>query len=198
MPFPPTIRVKLISDDAGSISLTAVRVREMTPAELVGLIVMQTGKDPRRVRKLLSGGTFISGSSRLRWEKLDVEDDELDTLLAAFPDPEPERAFEPGSCRLAVFHTAGRQPIEVTRQAGERRRLFRRCCFWDTMLAALKGEQAEYSTYSYSEKADCYQVRLSQPACSRIRDAATLLAYNRVMRRLRDEPLVSVELYTAR
>ena len=198
MPLPPTIRVKIIPDDAGSISIAPVRVKKMTPAELIEVIVTQTGKDALRVRRLFSGGTLVSGSSRLRWEKLPVEDDEMTRLLAGVPDPEPNRAFEPDHCEWAVFQATGRRPIEVTRQAGKKRRLLRRRCFWDLMLAALKEKPAEYVDYSYREKADCYRINLSPPTATEIRDAANMLAYNELMRRLRDEALVSVKLYTPR
>ena len=50
MALPPTVRVKLSSEAAGSISLTPVVVQEFAIRELVENILAVTGKDEARVR----------------------------------------------------------------------------------------------------------------------------------------------------
>jgi hypothetical protein len=56
MALPETIKVKLSSEAAEGISLTAVVVREMPFRELFELMLPLTGKQAQRIRDLLRAG----------------------------------------------------------------------------------------------------------------------------------------------
>jgi hypothetical protein len=91
MALPHTVRVKLSSEAAESISLTPVVVQEMAIRDLVEHMLGVTGKDEARIRELLLRGSLVSGASRFRWAGWDQDAESLRALLAAFPDPDPTR-----------------------------------------------------------------------------------------------------------
>ena len=93
MPLPETIRVKLSSEAADYVSLTPVVVQEIPLRDLVEHMLGVTGKDEARVRDLLLRGTLVSGASRFRWTGWEADIESVRVLLAAFPDPDPARAF---------------------------------------------------------------------------------------------------------
>ena len=133
MALPPTIRVKLSSEAADSISLTPVVVQEMPLRDLIEHMLGVTGKDEARIRDLLLRGTLVSGASRFRWAGWEAEVDDLRELLATFPDPDPTRAFRSAHCTRVILR-GGRQAIEITREAGSRKGLFQRKTFWDVLM----------------------------------------------------------------
>ena len=133
MALPPTVRVKLSSEAAESISITPVVVQEMPVRELVEYMLGVTGKDEARIRELLLRGTLVSGASRFRWAGWDAELEDLRELLATFPDPDPSRRFAAANCTRATLR-GGRQPIEISREAGTRKGLFQRQSFWDALM----------------------------------------------------------------
>ena len=67
MPLPSSIRVKLSSEAAESISITPVVLRDIPIRELIEHMIGITGKDEARVHELLLRGTLVSGASRFRW-----------------------------------------------------------------------------------------------------------------------------------
>src|SRR5437868_13250865 len=129
MALPDRIRVKLSSEAAESISITPVVVREMPVRELVEQMLGVTGKDEGRVRDLLLRGTLVSGASRFRWTGWEAEAAAIQELLRTFPDPEPGRSFARERCVRAILR-GGRQAIEIPREAGLRKPMFRRGTFW--------------------------------------------------------------------
>src|SRR5437764_4062416 len=128
MALPATVRVKLSSEAAESISITPVVVQEMAIRELVEYMLGVTGKDDARIRELLLRGSLVSGASRFRWTGWDASTLDVRDLLATFPDPDPDCRFAPANCTRAVLR-GGRQPIEVAREAGSRKGLFQRESF---------------------------------------------------------------------
>ena len=137
MALPPTVRVKLSSEAAESISLTPVVVQEMPVRELVEHMLGVTGKDEARIRELLLRGTLVSGASRFRWAGWEARCEDLRELLATFPDPDPARAVRRGALRA-------RDPAR--RPAGDRdpargRRRARDCSsarrFWDLLMEVI-------------------------------------------------------------
>src|SRR5262249_10146071 len=133
MALPDSVRVKLSSEAAESISLTPVVVREIPIRELIEHILGITGKDELRLHELLRRGTLVSGASRFRWTGGDADHDAVRELLATFPDSDPGRSFQPELCVRAALRGAGRR-IEIPREAGQRKPLFRRTSFWDTLM----------------------------------------------------------------
>ncbi len=198
MAVPDTVRVKLISDEAGAISFTPVVVQEMPARELLELIVTQVGKNAERLLRVLEGGTLVSGASRFRWEAFEVDEEEVRALLSAFPDPEPERPFRAENCVLAVFRGDMGHSLELPREAGVKRRLFRRRSFWEALLGLLEGEPVRYMDYSYREKADRFRLELSPRHEAAIREDSTLLAYSGLEQRLRTMEFSELELFVVR
>src|SRR5215472_16411299 len=120
MPLPASVRVKLSSETAESISLTPVVVRDIPMRELIEHLIGITGKDEARVHELLLRGTLVSGASRFRWAGWDADGESIREALSAFPDPDPRRAFAAALCVRAALRGPGRR-IEVAREIGQRK-----------------------------------------------------------------------------
>lgn len=191
------IRVKLSSEEAGSISLTPVVVQEMPLHELLEHILASAGKDEERVRGLLRRGAVVSGASRFRWEGWDEDPASLREQLAAFPDPDPARPFSPAACIRAVLRAPGRR-LEIDREAGAARRLLRRRSFWEVLTAVAAAGVPVYRDYSYRHRADCYLLPLTNVELTALRRAASLLAYSGLRDAIRQITYDSLELYTGR
>src|SRR5258705_12367827 len=93
MPLPDSVRVKLSSEVAESISITPVVVRDIPMRELIEHMLGITGKDAPRLHELLLRGTLVSGASRFRWTGWDADRKGIAEVLATFPDPDPLRPF---------------------------------------------------------------------------------------------------------
>jgi len=196
MSLPERIRVKLSSEAAESISLTPVVVREIATRELVEYMLGVTGKDEARVRELLLRGTLVSGASRFRWNGWEADSQSVVELLATFPDPEPSRPFAPERAVRAILR-GGRQAVEIPRQAGERKPMFRRGTFWKLLLE-VAATGMSYHTYSYKDRADVYHSPIDVAAAHRLRAAADLITYSALRDRIRTEPFTSAEFYVER
>jgi len=199
MALPETVRVKLSSEAAEYIALTPVLSQEMPLRELVEHMLGVTGKDDARVKELLLRGTLVSGASRFRWAGWNADRDSIRLLLTTFPDPDPSRGFSRRHCLRAILR-GGRQPVDVTREAGQHRPLFsfKRTSFWDSLMEILASAQPRYRDYSYRERADVYDVYLSPAAAERIRQAARAVKYSSLREKIRASPLTAADLYVPR
>jgi hypothetical protein len=195
--LPETIRVKLSSESAGYVSITPVVVQELPLRELVGHMLGITGKDPGRIHELLLRGTLVSGASRFRWTGWDADLDGIRHLLAAFPDPEPARAFDAARCVRAILRTT-RQPIEIAREAAARKKLFKKSSFWDVLMEVAQANGLRYETYSYSDHADIYHATLELEGAARLHQAAGGLKYTRLKDQIAAASLEAVDLYVPR
>ncbi|MGA2434987.1 MAG: hypothetical protein ABSG25_06840 [Bryobacteraceae bacterium] len=197
MPLPDTVRVKISSEAAGSIALTAVVVRDIPIRELVEMALASTGKDATRVRDLLKRGTLVSGASRLRWSGWEATSEAVEQLLATFPDSEPSRAFEPRRCTLAVLRGPSCR-IEIAREAGAARRWLRRTAFWDLLLEAASANQPIYRDYSYKDRADRYITALAPSLAAALKRNAGLLKYSALEAQVRRAEFDRIEFHVAR
>jgi hypothetical protein len=195
--LPQKIPVKITSEAAGYVSFTPVARQELTPAELVAQILVVTGKRLSRIRDILSRGSFVSGSSRFRWEPLDADSGELEALLAPFPDEDPGRPFDPAYCTMVVFKGL-RGAVEVVPEAAAKRRLLKKTSFWDAIMALFETAQPTYHRYSYSERADVYQVKLPIETLQTILDQTNLLKYASIAQELRFLEPNAAELFAKR
>ena len=184
--------VKISSEEAGSIALTPVVVRDMQVRELVELMLGVTGKDPQRIGELLKRGTFVSGASRFRWIGIEMD---VSGILTSFPDPDPSRQFVPGNCAHAILR-GGPMRIELPREAAQKKRLFQNGCFWDFLLAALPSPR--YLDYSFKERADTYRAPVAAEAAKALMEGSKLLAYSTLAAQVRAIPLDSVDFYLPR
>jgi hypothetical protein len=201
MPLPETIRVKLSSEAAEYISLTPVVVQQMPVRELVEHMLGITGKDLARVRDLLLRGTLVSGASRFRWTGWEADETGVRSLLASFPDPQPERPFAAGHCIRAVLK-GPRQPIMIPREAGARRgvvaRLLRRRSFWDLLMTLAEAGNLRYTGYSYRDRADVYQLALGGTELQRVREASRLVRYTALEAQIQNAQIESADFYVVR
>jgi hypothetical protein len=195
--LPETIRVKISSEAAEYVSLTAVVVREMPVRELIEAMLGVTGKDEARMHELLLRGSFVSGASRFRWQGWDADNEDIAALLATFPDADPQRPFTRELCVRAVLKGKPGH-IEITREAGSERRLFRGRSFWDALMDLAETGETQYAGYSYKHRADRYSVALSGPAAELLRECAGAIRYSSLEAQVRRARLESVELYVER
>ena len=197
MPLPDSVRVKLSSEAAESISITPVVIREIPIRELVEQMLGITGKDAARLHELLLRGTLVSGASRFRWAGWDAGRKDIQTLLATFPDRDPQRSFAPERCIRAALRGQGRR-IEIPREVGLRKPLFRRQSFWDTLMAVAASSETRYVDYSYRDRADSYSAPLSLPSLERLRESARLVKYSTLQQQILQTNLETVDLLVTR
>lgn len=193
--LPPSVKVKISSEQAGAIALTPVIAQSMTPLELTRVAVALAGKDLERVGAILRRGTIVSGASRYRWEPLAPSAAEVASLLAAFPDADPSRPFDPARCR--EVHLIGvSSTIALAREDAAKRRLLRRRSLWDEVLEV--APQPEYMNYSYGKEADVYRSTVLPEGSERLRSASALAAFSRTAEQLRSSSVQRVEFYVTR
>ena len=197
MALPQTVRVKLMSEAAGYISLSPVVVQELPVRDLIEQILAVTGKDEPRIRETLLRGTMAAGASRFRWTGWDADADELRRLLAGFPDPDPARPFLAERC-ICVVLAGGRQEVTILRDAAARRRWFGRRTFWDDLMAVAGESAAAYAEYSYRHRADRYVRELSHDEAARIRRAAARARFPALCDRVRPPAFARAELFAER
>jgi hypothetical protein len=197
MSLPPTVRVKLSSEAAESISITRVVVQDLPVRDLVEHMLGITGKDEARIRELLLRGTLVSGASRFRWTGWEADLAALRELLATFPGDEPARPFAAGRCVRAVLR-GGRQSIEIPREAGARKPLLRKTSFWDLLIELATGNPIRYLHYSYKDRADCYRFDLTPAATEKLRAAGEMLRYSTLREQIRSTGFIWAELYVER
>ncbi len=156
--LPSKIRVKLLSEAAGYISVSHVVQRDFSVPELVEMMLPVLGKDAGRIRQILQAGTICRGEYRYRWDSLEVAEQELDSVLETLPGPDPSRVFHAKSCFRLRFRR-GHETLDFSQESANRKPLFARQTFWDGLLA-LFGKEARYADYSHAEKADVFALEL--------------------------------------
>lgn len=197
MALPERVRVKLISEAAGYISTERVMQRDFPILELIEALLAVAGKNIERLQQILRAGSVVVGNYRHRWAPLEAERHELETLLAHFPDPLPDRPFEPARCVFAVIR-AGLETIELPRQQAARRRLLKRSSFWDALMEVASARVPLYRSYSYRDRADVYTFEPTRDDEERLREAAALLTVERTGERIRALPLEKITLLVNR
>src|SRR5260370_40137744 len=133
MSLPDSVRVKLSSEVAESISITPVVLRDIPIGELIEHMLGITGKDVPRLHELLLRGTLVSGASRFRWAGWDADREAIQSLLATFPDPDPKRPFAAELCVRAALRGPGRR-IESPRAIGVGKAFFQRGSLWGAVM----------------------------------------------------------------
>jgi hypothetical protein len=197
MALPQTVRVKLSSEAAESISLTPVVVQDMPVRELIEHVLGVTGKDETRIREILLRGNLVSSASRLRWAGWEADIDSVNALLGTFPDSDPSLAFARERCLRAVLR-GGRYPVEIPRDAGERKGLFRRLSFWDVLMDVASASTLVYAGYSYRDRADRFHREISVEETQRLRSAGDLVRYTTLRGQLRSVGFTAIELFVGR
>jgi hypothetical protein len=181
------IPVKFSEDTAQFADLRPVRRQPMTLHELVGLVLVTTGKQPARLRQRLQKGTCTYNIYRYWWDGFTLDDDTLTAVLAEFPDPDPSRPFQPARCYWMKLYDAGK-PLPHTalieKLEAQRRRWLRRRHFWDFLVTFASAKQPAYLDYSYYHHADLYRVELEPPDGAWLLQESRNLARRALQRRL--------------
>ncbi|MGH9576951.1 MAG: hypothetical protein ACRD3R_05895 [Terriglobales bacterium] len=197
MPFPERIHTKISSEAAGYVSVTPVVAQEMPAADLLENILRVIGKDAARIREILLQGTIVTGASRIRWAPFQAGLEEIASALAAFPDPRPDRPFDPSKCVRAAL-LGGRATIELTREVASRKRWFSHRTFWQALLETAVPLFLRYQQYSYAEHADLYRAELTSEAARTLREQAGLLRYSSLEMQVREYSYHKLQLWVER
>lgn len=202
MTAPDLIEVRFTEDLAQYADIRPVRIQPMTLAELVGLVLTHTGKDRERVRELLHGGSCTYNIYKYWWEPVDPDYTELEVALDSFPDPDPERVFDPACCQLIRFSDLAEplpHMVEFSSEEGSKRRLFVREKLWPFLLRFAASHDPAYLDYSYQDKADLFAVDLSGSLAGDLTLAVRRLAAGALRRRLKGAAgFVRLELLCSR
>lgn len=164
--------------------MAAVARVDLPLEDLMAKILGVCGKDIGRVAGVLARGSLVSGDARYRWQSIQAAPNELSTLMGRFPDHDPERVFEGHLCARMTFR-GGRAEVEISREAGIQRRLFRRKNFWDEVLTVISSLGPRCEQYSYSDKADVFVATLTPEARGAIRALSGLLRFTLLESRIR-------------
>jgi hypothetical protein len=197
MGLPETIRVKLSSEAAESISITPVVAEEIPIRELVEHMLGITGKDGPRIQELLRRGALVTGASRFRWAGWEADLEGLRELLSTFPDPDPSRVFAAERCLRAVLR-GGRQAIELPREAVGHKSLLRGKTFWDLLMEVIARGEVAYAGYSYRDRADRYLREFHPAEIERLRAASGMVRYTTLRNQIQSQGFFSAELFVAR
>jgi hypothetical protein len=197
MALPQTIRVKLSSEAAESISLTPVVVQELPVRDLIEHMLGITGKDEPRIRELLKRGTLVSGASRFRWVGWEADPQGVREVLATFPDADPSRKFDAAACLRATLR-GGRQSLEIPREVGARKGLFQRASFWKLLMDVAAAAPAAYGGYSYKDRADRFLRELSLAEGERLRAGSDAVKFSTLREQIRSVAFTQIELYCTR
>ncbi len=158
--LPTKIRVKLLPEAAGFINVSHVVLRDFNMTELGEVLLAVVGNDADRFRRILRAGTIVLGDYRYRWEPLEANGEEVDSLLNTLPHAEPSRAFEPQHAILVRFRR-GHEFLELLRETASRKPLFARHSFWEGIVGEFT-ELVCYVDYSHAEKADVFATVLDE------------------------------------
>ena len=90
------------------------------------------------------------------------------------------------------------QPIEISRDAGERKGLFQRGTFWDGLMAIVAEGEAGYAGYSYRDRADRYVRNLGPEEAARVRAIAGTVRFTTLRDQIRLAAFTSAELFAQR
>jgi hypothetical protein len=198
MALPATIRVKISDEAGGSVSFSPVVTKELAVRDLVEVLVIASGgKSAARIAELLSHGSLVSGASRFRWESFPAAPAALETILGTFPDPDPDRIFQPAQCRGIVLR-AKASSLPLPLEAVSRKRWLRKRSFADTLMELAAAGPLRYGGYSYRDRADCFLLAARPETAEVIARAIPLLASAALRNRIASFPVESIEFHAAR
>ena len=178
MPLPETIPARYTEEEADNFSIRPVKRQNFRLRELIDMILRVTGKDLPRVQQILRSGTIVYHFYRYWWQGFDADASELAVVLAEFPGDDPARPFRAEACYMVLLEgsSAVRKPVEITREAAERKPLFGAHSFWECLLSRAQESAPVYEGYSFDRAADLYQVELTAGESSSLQRDASRLA----------------------
>jgi len=171
MSLPQQIPVRYSEEDAGYVSLRPVVKQTFRIRELTDMVVSVAGKDAARVRQIFGTGTVVYNGYRYWWEALSVELPEIELLLAAFPDDDPSRPFEPAKVTALLLESGGgtqRSVVEISREEASTKKLFSKSSPWDILSQFAASSEPRYEKYSYLRRADLFRIILTYDRAERL------------------------------
>jgi hypothetical protein len=163
MALPDQIPVRYMDDDAGYLSVRPVVKQTFRLPELVDMVVSVVGKDAERVQRILQSGTVIYNGYRYAWNELVANLAEVESLLASFPEDDPNRPFHPKEATGAMLETGGgtqRYVAEISQREASKKKLFASTSPWDVLLESAREFPARYEKYSHARKADLFRASM--------------------------------------
>jgi hypothetical protein len=161
MPLPETIAVRFTEEDAGYVTVRPVVKQTFRLAELADMVVSVTGKDAARLQQIFRAGTVVYNGYRYWWEGFPSDATALTALLAAFPDDDPARPFDPSAVKTVSLEIGGgtqRTLLSLTQKEASAKRLFRAKSPWQILLDSAKETAPRYEKYSHAQHADVYRL----------------------------------------
>jgi hypothetical protein len=171
MALPENVAVRYTEDEAEYLSLRPVVRQTFRIGELVDMIVSVTGLDRERVAQILRSGVVVYHGYRYWWNGFEALASDMDAALAGYPVADASRLFDAAACSAVIFESSGRPPrhsVEVSREAGGRRRLFHWRSFWGALMDLAKARPPAYLEYSYARRADIYSLELGPDDVARL------------------------------
>jgi hypothetical protein len=179
MALPQEIGIRYTENDAGYVSMRPVVKQTFRLNELTDMVVSVAGKDAERVQQIFRTGALVYNGYHYWWEPISAELAEVQTLVAAFPDDEPARAFDPASAMAVLFESGGgvqRSVVEIMAQEAGRKKLFRKASAWDALTDFARSSEPRYEKYSYGRRADLFRLTIpferAQPLLAAMLEAA--------------------------
>ncbi len=177
--------------------MSPVRRQRLELRDLVSRILGVSGKNPARISTVLARGSLVSSNIRYRWSPIKASATELATLLDGFPDHDPQRSFDARLCRwMTVGGPHG--DLEITREAGQRKRLFHKKSFWEEALRLVSPLSPRCVRYSYTDQVDVFSVRVPRNAVRQLRILGKLLRYSSLRAQIQALQTTEITLYVSR
>jgi hypothetical protein len=179
MALPETIPIRYTEEEAEYLSVRPVVRQTFRQEELLDMILRVTGKDVARVQQILRAGSVVYHAYRYWWNAIEVDETELRAALGRYPDADPARAFRAADCAAVLLESSGapgRHPIEISRQEGSQKKLFRRRSFWDALMTLAAEAPLDYEGYSYERCADLFRLYVSEAQVRSLANAVSKLA----------------------
>ena len=179
MPLPNQIPLRYTEEDAGFVSVRPVIKQIFQLHELADMVVSVAGKDPARVLQIFRSGTVVYNGYRYWWDALQPDPEEIARLLAAFPDDDPARAFDPAQATAVLLEIGGgaqRTVVEITHHDAAQKKLFAKHSPWQVLTNFASSQSPRYEKYSHARRADLFRLSLpfdqAQPLLAAILAAA--------------------------
>jgi hypothetical protein len=176
MPLPATITMRFTEEDAGYVTVRPVVKQTFRLGELADMVVSVTGKNAPRVQQIFRAGTVVYNGYRYWWGGFAANEDEITSLLAVFPDDNPELLFDPVQVSAVSLEIGGgtqRTLVGILRGEATAKKLFHKRSPWEILLSVAKDSSPRYEKYSHSERADVFRVQLSfEPASALLKQVA--------------------------
>jgi hypothetical protein len=163
VPLPEQIAVRYSDEDAGYVSMRPVVKQRFRLTELIDMVVSVVGKEAKRVQQILRTGSVVYNGYRYQWDSLSADLQELEALLAPFPDDDPSLPFDAGQAIAALLEYGGgtqRHIVEIGRDEASEKKMFAKSSPWSLIVQLASNSPPRYEKYSHARHADLFRLTL--------------------------------------